>query len=121
MLTGCTSLTNKYTTESEVVTLKHSYSRLAVKDYDIKGIVYTQATNYCFLAGLFCSQDIFIHDSLMKQAEKIGANHIINMVADKNISSPFWYLLFAKHTYRANALAVKLTKTERNIVYGFSE
>ena len=120
-LTGCQLLTREYTTENEIETLKHSYSRLSVKDYDIKGVVYSEQTSYCFIFGLFCTNDIFIHDDLIRQTEKLGGNHIINLVVDKNVSSPFWYMLFSKQTYRANALAIKLTKTENKIVYGYSE
>ena len=120
-LCGCQLLTREYTTENEIETLKHSYSRLVVKDYDIKGVVYSEQTMYCFIFGLFCTDDIFIHDDLMRQTEKLGGNHVINMVVDKNVSSPFWYVLFSKQTYRADALAVKLTKTKNDVVYGYSE
>lgn len=120
-LTGCQLLTRENTTENALIDLSHSYSRLAVKDYEVKGVVHSEQTAYCFFFGLFCSNDIFIHDDLMRQTEKLGGNHVINMVVDKNVSSPFWYILFSKQTFRADALAVKLTKTKDNIVYGYSE
>ena len=120
-LTGCQLLTKEYTTENEIESLKHSYSRLAVKDYDVKGVVHSEQTAYCFVFGLFCTNDIFIHDDLMRQTEKLGGNHVINLVVDKNVSSPFWYMIFSKQTYRADALAVKLTKTENKVIYGYSE
>ena len=120
-LTSCQLLTREYTTENNVETLKHSYSRLAVKDYEIKGVVHTHQTTYCFIFGFFCTNDIFIHDDLMRQSEKLGANHVINLVMDKNVSSPFWYMFFSKQTYKANALAVKLTKSENKVIYGYSE
>ena len=120
-LTGCQLLTRENTTENALIDLSHSYSRLAVKDYEVKGVVHSEQSAYCFFFGLFCTKDIFIHDDLMRQTEKLGGNHVINVVIDKNVSSPFWYVLFSKQTYRADALAVKLTKTKDNIVYGYSE
>ena len=120
-LTGCQFLTREYTTENNLIDLSHSYSRLAVKDYDVKGVVHTEQTAYCFFFGLFCNKDIFIHDDLMRKTEKLGGNHVINVVVDKNVSSPLWYILFSKQTYKADALAVKLTKTAEKVVYGYSE
>ena len=61
-LTGCQILTREYTTENDLIDLSHSYSRLAVKDYDVKGVVHSEQTAYCFLFGLFCTKDIFIHN-----------------------------------------------------------
>ena len=120
-LTGCQLLAREYTTENELIDLSHSYSRLVVKDYDVKGVVHSEQTTYCFFLGLFCSNDIFIHDDLMRQTEKLGGNHVINVVVDKNVSSPLWFVVFSKRTYKADALAVKLTKTKDNVVYGYSE
>ena len=120
-LTGCQVLTRENTTENELADLSHSYSRLAIKDYEVKGVVHSEQTAYCFLFGLFCSNDIFIHDDLMRQTESLGGNHVINVVIDKNVSSPLWYIVFSKQTYKADALAVKLTKTKDNVVYGYSE
>lgn len=120
-LTGCQLLTRENTTENALIDLSHSYSRLAVKDYEVKGVVHSEQSAYCFFFGLFCSKDIFIHDDLMRKTEKLGGNHVINVVIDKNVSSPFWYILFSKQTYKADALAVKLTKTAEKVVYGYSE
>ena len=118
---GCRINTSEFTDKQNFDSFHYMNARLVVKDYDIKGTIHGEYQKYCFLFGLFCTNDIFIHNDLMQKAEKLGANHVLNMVVDKNISSPFWYFLFSRQKYRADALAVKITKTDDKIIYGYTE
>ena len=120
-VSACKVNTSEFTDSRNFDSFHYMNARLVVKDYDIKGLVEREYQKYCFLFGLFCTKDVFIHHDLMQKAKKLGGNHVLNMVVDKNISSPFWYFLFSKQNYRADALAVKITKTENKIIYGYTE
>lgn len=110
-LAGCSSLNELEGTTKLPINYK---TRISVKEYKIKGSVRGEYTRTCILLGLICSGDVYIYDDLIKKAEKIGGNSVVNMVADSENSSPFWYLLFSKQTYRANGLAIEITKTDKN-------
>lgn len=108
-LAGCSSFNELEGTTKLPVNYK---TRISVKEYKIKGSVRGEYARTCILMGLICSGDVYIYDDLIQKAEKIGGNSVVNMVVDSESSSPFWYLLYSKKTYRANGLAIEITKTD---------
>ena len=108
-LTSCSSLNELEGTTDLPVNYK---TRISVKDYKIKGSVRGEYSRTCILMGLICSGGVYIYDDLIQKAQKMGGNSVVNMVVDSETSSPLWYFLFSKHTYRANGLAIEITKTD---------
>lgn len=112
-LAGCSSVNELNQSTKLPVNLPINYkTRISVKEYKIKGSVRGEYTRTCILMGLICSGGVYIYDDLIQKAEKIGGNSVVNMVVDTESSSPFWYLLYSKKTYRANGLAIEITKTD---------
>ncbi len=108
-LSGC-SLVNK--TDPTTKLPVNNKTRITVKDYKIKGPVRGEYARTCILMGLICSSDVYIYDDLFQKAEKLGGNSVVNMVVDSESSSLMWYLLYYKRTYRANGLAIEITKAD---------
>lgn len=82
------------------------------KDYDVKGRVRGEYTKICLLFGILCNQDIDIYDDLLKKGMELGANEVINVVIDENVSSLVTYPLFSRHRFVANGLAIKIKPVE---------
>lgn len=110
VLTACSTksvhLSNKDIMQAPIQSMTADFVR---KDYKIVGVVSGDYEKVCFLFNLFCSNDIFIYDDLMRKAEKKGANAVINVVRDSQNSFWLWQILYEHQHYRANGLAVILT------------
>ncbi len=107
-LNACSSINELDGSTSMPVNYK---SNISVKDYEIKGIVRGEYSRTCILLGLICSGGVYIYDDLIQKSQKLGGNSVVNMVVDSENSSPLWYILFSKKNYRANGLAIKITRT----------
>ena len=119
LLSGCDTTNWRFSGSTE---MPFSYrSSLAVKDYDILSEVRGEYRRICGLFSLFCFGEVYPYDDLMRQSQQLGGNSVINFVLDTDSSSPFWYPLYARKTVRANGLAIKVTKTYKNVNYSYGD
>ena len=115
-VTGCTSTTRtKITAENQGEFGKHV--RTPVKDFVSMGFVFTETmlTNSSKSEG-----QIFTYQALLKEAHKLGADALINVVIDKKTemvtSSDFGFGSGTQETWYGSALAIKYTDILRETV-----
>ena len=95
-----------------------NYSSLATKDFDVVGIVYLESTETIKKSPLNLSTTIkgsrITYSDLMKKAEELGADDIINVRVDRNTDSTTTIIDFLigstrTYKYKATATAIKYT------------
>jgi len=119
LLTGCGSFGTTSSSAEVYFTNGGTFGEnvfIPVKDFEAVGLVFTTTqftTNDKTIDG-----DVFTYQALLKEAEKLGAHAIINIVIDKkfelvttgaNLSAKTWQ----QQTWYASALAIKYTETLR--------
>ena len=97
-----------------------NYTSLATKDYEVVGIIHMQAketitTSFLSIQTTKKGQRI-TYSALMKKAEEMGADDVINVRVDRNTESSstiFDWLFGSKkvYTYYATATAIKFKGT----------
>ncbi len=108
VLSGCTSVTETITATDKTndVNLQTAIIR---KDYKPMGRVHAEYSRTCFFLNLFCTAAYYPHNDLIAQAEKLGANEVINTVLDISQTPAIWSVFFSHTTVKANGLAILLT------------
>lgn len=102
-----------------------SYAAIAVKDFETKGMIFVESTVTIDAAGERTGSEI-TYQMLMKEAEKLGADDVINVRIDEviNDKAEDTYktdingdeafesrkLISRNYVYQASALAIKYTK-----------
>ncbi|MBO7332332.1 MAG: hypothetical protein J6U64_01550 [Alphaproteobacteria bacterium] len=112
LVSGCSYLRIQTKEEATQMPYSRHQSYFRQKDYDVMGRVRGEYTKVCLLFGILCNQDIDIYDDLLKKGVELGANEVINVVIDENMSSLVTYPLFSRHRFVANGLAIKIKPIE---------
>lgn len=95
-----------------------NYSSLATKDYNVVGIVYLESTETVKTSFLSLTTTItgsrITYSDLMKKAEELGADDIINVRVDRNSDFTKTIIDFIvgstkTYKYKATATAIKYT------------
>lgn len=109
-----------YTPETASVRVQNDGSfgqhiRIPVKDFVTVGLVFTE--NKFLITSKAIEGEIFTYQALLKEAQKLEADAIINVVIDKKfevVTSDF--NTFEQETWYGSALAIKYTDTLRQTV-----
>lgn len=127
-LCACSSATKKGGSRTYTSTEagKISTAQIAVKDYDVKGMIFVESKVTTDIAGARNGSGI-TYEMLMKEADKLGADDVINVridvvesdkhndVYNKNqVTGDETFvgreLTSREYVYKASALAIKYTK-----------
>jgi uncharacterized protein YbjQ (UPF0145 family) len=114
VFTGCLTFTTT-STAAESVTFQNNgtfgqHIRTPVKDFVSAGLVFTE-NQFEFDSKTF-KGEIFTYQQLLKEAQKLGADAIINVVIDKKISRiTFGMEKSQREIWYGSALAIKYTDT----------
>jgi hypothetical protein len=83
---------------------------IPAKDFESKGLVFTMVE---FVAGTKAFEgEVFTYQALLKEAQKVDADAVINIVIDKKFESMTQGMnTNQKETWYASALAIKYTTT----------
>ncbi len=79
------------------------------KDYKPVGRVRVEHSRTCIFFNLLCTKPYFVHDDLIAQANKMGANEVIDVIIDKHKTPMLWSILYSHEQVKANGLAVLLS------------
>ena len=102
-------------TVNETVNVKEETKELGFqtafvrKDYKPVGRVRAEYSRVCFLFNLFCSQPYFVQDDLIQQANRMGANEVIDIALDISKTPLIWSWIYSYEEVKANGLAILLT------------
>jgi len=107
-VTGCGSLFSSTQTGEENKGNFGEHTRTPVKDFVSLGLIFTETQLTTSSAGT--SGQVFTYQALLKEAQKLGADAIINVVIDKKSQNSSGSTI---ETWYGSALAIKYTETIR--------
>jgi len=108
-VTGCVSTTQ---TGEENTGHFGEHTRVPVKDFVSLGLIFTETSLTTLSTGASQGQT-FTYQALLKEAQKLGADAIINVVIDKKSQNSSGS---TTETWYGSALAIKYTETIRQTV-----
>jgi len=108
-VTGCGSLFSSTQTGEENRGNFGEHTRTPVKDFVSLGLIFTETQLTTSSTGASQGQ-IFTYQALLKEAQKLGADAIINVVIDKKSQKSSNGTI---ETWYGSALAIKYTETIR--------
>ena len=88
---------------------------LEKKDFIAMGVIYVQSSATLDVNGMVINGSKVTFEMLLKEAEKIGADDIVNLRVDEIVTPPSYGSIgyASRVTYKATALAIKyLAKNE---------
>lgn len=107
-MTGCSYIKMQDADDLTGMMYRNHQTDWKQKGYRVIGRVHQEYTKNCYVLGLFCNEDIHIYDDLLKQAQKMRADEVINIVVDENQTSLLWFPIFLSRRFVVNGIAVKI-------------